>query len=50
MSGADGDEVTAYAVEDRLRVAVAGHAFALVQKPFAVPYLLGLVEQAAQPR
>lgn len=39
--------MTAYAVEDRLRTAVAGHAVALVQKPFAVPYLLGLVERAA---
>lgn len=42
--------MTAYAVEDRLAVAVAGHAFALVQKPFSAPYLLGLVARAASAR
>ena len=39
--------MTAYALEERLRAAVDAHAFALIQKPFAVPHLLHLIEEAA---
>ena len=38
--------MTAYAVEERLRIARAARVHAIVQKPFAAPYLLGLVAQA----
>jgi CheY-like chemotaxis protein len=37
--------MTAYALEDRLRVARAQGVHAIVQKPFAAPYLLGLVAE-----
>jgi CheY-like chemotaxis protein len=37
--------MTAYALEDRLRVARAHGVHAIVQKPFAAPYLLGLVAE-----
>lgn len=39
--------MTAYAVEERLQAAVDAHAYALLQKPFAAPYLLRLIEEAA---
>jgi CheY-like chemotaxis protein len=39
--------MTAYAVEEQLRIAVESKVFAVVHKPFAVPYLLRLVEDAA---
>lgn len=39
--------MTAYAVEERLRAAVDAHAYALLQKPFAPPHLLRLIEEAA---
>lgn len=39
--------MTAYAVEDRLQEAVESKAFAVVHKPFGVPHLLRLVENAA---
>jgi CheY-like chemotaxis protein len=38
--------MTAYAVEERLRLARAEGVHAIVQKPFAAPYLLGLVAEA----
>ena len=38
--------MTAYAVEERLRLARAEGVHAVVQKPFAPPYLLGLVADA----
>lgn len=38
--------MTAYAVEERLRIARAEGVHAIVQKPFAAPYLLGLVAEA----
>jgi CheY-like chemotaxis protein len=38
--------MTAYALEDRLREARAKQVHAVVQKPFAAPYLLGLVAAA----
>lgn len=38
--------MTAYAVEEQLRQAVASHAFAVVHKPFGVPHLLRLVDDA----
>ena len=37
--------MTAYALEERLRVARAEGVHAVVQKPFAAPYLLGLVAE-----
>jgi two-component system, NtrC family, response regulator HydG len=40
--------MTAYALEDRLRAAVEGNAYALVHKPFHVDHLLGLVGAAAR--
>jgi CheY-like chemotaxis protein len=40
--------MTAYALEERLRAAVAGNAYALVHKPFQVDHLLGLVGAAAR--
>ncbi len=40
--------MTAYAVDEQLRRAV-GRAFAVVHKPFAVPFLLGLVARALEP-
>jgi CheY-like chemotaxis protein len=38
--------MTAYAVEERLAVARAAHVHAVVQKPFAAPYLLDLLAAA----
>lgn len=38
--------MTAYALEDRLRVARAAKVHAVLQKPFAAPYLLGILAQA----
>jgi CheY-like chemotaxis protein len=38
--------MTAYAVEERLRIARAEGVHAILQKPFAAPYLLGLVAEA----
>jgi len=38
--------MTAYALEERLREARAKQVHAVVQKPFAVPYMLGLVASA----
>ena len=38
--------MTAYALEDQLRRAVASKAYAVVHKPFGVPHLLRLVETA----
>jgi len=38
--------MTAYAVEERLHIARAEGVHAIVQKPFAAPYLLGLVAEA----
>ena len=38
--------MTAYALEERLREARANRVHAVVQKPFAAPYLLGLVAEA----
>ena len=38
--------MTAYAVEERLRLARVEGVHAIVQKPFAPPYLLGLVADA----
>src|SRR3954464_4368408 len=38
--------MTAYALEERLREARAKQVHAGVQKPFAVPYMLGLVASA----
>jgi two-component system, response regulator, stage 0 sporulation protein F len=39
--------MTAYALDERLRRAMDGGAFAVIHKPFPAPYLLNLVEQAA---
>jgi CheY-like chemotaxis protein len=39
--------MTAYAVEERLAVARAAHVHAVVQKPFATPYLLDVLASAA---
>lgn len=39
--------MTAYAVEEQL--AAAGSAFAVVHKPFPVPFMLDLVHRAAEP-
>jgi CheY-like chemotaxis protein len=39
--------MTAYALEERLHAAVNAHAYALLQKPFAPPYLIQLIEEAA---
>ena len=38
--------MTAYAMEDRLRVARASGVHAVVHKPFAAPYLLGILAGA----
>ena len=38
--------MTAYAVEERLQAARAGGAHAVVQKPFAAPYLLDVLAGA----
>ena len=38
--------MTAYAMEDRLREARNARVHAVVQKPFAAPYLLGLLKTA----
>jgi CheY-like chemotaxis protein len=38
--------MTAYAMEERLRLARSRGVHAVVHKPFAAPYLLGLVEEA----
>jgi CheY-like chemotaxis protein len=38
--------MTAYAVEDRLQEARAARVHAVVQKPFAAPYLLSVLESA----
>ena len=38
--------MTAYALEEQLRRAVASQAYAVVHKPFGVPHLLRLVETA----
>src|SRR4051812_48021312 len=38
--------MTAYALEERLREARDKQVHAVVQKPFAVPYMLGLVASA----
>jgi CheY-like chemotaxis protein len=38
--------MTAYAMEERLREARDKRVHAVVQKPFAAPYLLGLVAEA----
>jgi CheY-like chemotaxis protein len=40
--------ITAYALEDQLRRARDTHVFAIVQKPFSVPYLLEVVANAAK--
>ena len=40
--------MTAYAVEEQMRRALDADAFAVVQKPFQVGYLLNLVEGAAE--
>jgi CheY-like chemotaxis protein len=40
--------VTAYAVEERLRAAVAANAFAILHKPFPVGRLLALVASASR--
>ena len=42
--------MTAYALEDQLRQAVASHAYAVVHKPFGIPYLLRLVDKAVNQR
>jgi len=39
--------MTAYAIEERLRAAVDGNAFAILHKPFAVGRLLSILESAA---
>jgi len=39
--------MTGYANEERLRQAVASHAFAVMHKPFAATYLLKLIQQAS---
>jgi CheY-like chemotaxis protein len=39
--------MTAYALDERLRRAMDGGAFAVIHKPLPAPYLLDLVEQAA---
>jgi CheY-like chemotaxis protein len=38
--------MTAYAVEERLREAREAKVYAVVQKPFAAPYLLSVLESA----
>lgn len=38
--------MTAYAVEERLRAARDAQVHAVIQKPFAAPYLLGVVAEA----
>jgi CheY-like chemotaxis protein len=38
--------MTAYAVDEQLKAAVEGNAYALVHKPVPVPYLLDLVASA----
>lgn len=38
--------ITAYAVDDLLRRAVASQAYAVIHKPFGVPHLLHVVETA----
>lgn len=42
--------MTAYAVDEQLKAAVAGNAYALVHKPVPVPYLLDLVASACERR
>lgn len=39
--------MTAYAMEDRLRVAREADVYEVIHKPFAAPYLLGVVAAAA---
>ncbi|HVW81402.1 MAG TPA: response regulator [Mycobacteriales bacterium] len=39
--------MTGYAVDEQLRQARENNAFAIMQKPFQVPYLLRIVEAAA---
>lgn len=39
--------MTAYALEERLREAMASRAYAMVHKPFQARYLLSLVEAAS---
>jgi len=39
--------MTAYAMEEQLRAAHEHRAFAIMQKPFQVPYLLRVVAEAA---
>lgn len=39
--------MTGYAVEEQLRIARENNAFAIMQKPFQVPYLLRIVAEAA---
>lgn len=39
--------MTAYAVDEQLRAAVSGNAYALVHKPVPIPYLLELIEGAS---
>lgn len=41
--------MTAYVMEEQLARAAEADAFAVVQKPFQVPFLLQLVERAAVP-
>jgi CheY-like chemotaxis protein len=38
--------MTAYALEERLRIARENNVHAVVQKPFAAPYLLSVLESA----
>jgi CheY-like chemotaxis protein len=38
--------MTAYALEERLRVARENNVYAVVQKPFAAPYLLSVLQSA----
>lgn len=38
--------MTAYAVEEQIRQAISSNAFAVVHKPFGVPYLLRLLDRA----
>jgi CheY-like chemotaxis protein len=42
--------MTAYALEERLHVAIDANAFAILHKPFPVRRLLSLVASAAAPR
>lgn len=39
--------MTAYALEEQLRDARENHVFAIMEKPFQVPYLLRIIAQAA---